>query len=160
MHTVGRGNARAALPEGPSARIARLEAQLRHALAELDVLRAGARVGVHTARADERAHSAAVWLPVLDNLDRAVLHARSDPHAHVADLEALRYQALGVLAALGFPRRFDEGEPFDPTRHHAVATVPSGDLLPAGTVVYVVRPSYGLGDRQLRPAEVVVAADL
>lgn len=123
------------------------------------MLRARYRADVRNARADERAHCAAVWLAIMDNLDRAVQLARSDPHGQVADLEALRYQALAVLATLGFPRRFDEGEPFDPTRHNAVATVPSGDLLPAGTVVYVVRPGYGLGDRQLRPADVVVAAD-
>ena len=36
------------------------------------------------------------------------------------------------------------------------ASIPDGDA-PAGTVVQVVRPGYGEGTRQLRPAAVVVA---
>jgi len=46
---------------------------------------------------------------------------------------------------------------FDPQRHEAVAVVPDGDAL-AGTVLQVVRPGYGDGSRQLRPAAVTVAA--
>ena len=45
---------------------------------------------------------------------------------------------------------------FDPYRHDAVASIPSAGA-PPGTVVEVVHPAYGEGDRQLRPAQVVVA---
>jgi len=65
-------------------------------------------------------------------------------------------QALGVLASLGFPRRDDAGAAFDPTRHEAIATT-YDPRVPPGTVVQVVRPGYGEPDRQLRPAQVVVA---
>ena len=46
---------------------------------------------------------------------------------------------------------------FDPARHEAVGTV-SDPRAPAGTVLHVVRPGYGVGERQLRPAAVVVAS--
>jgi molecular chaperone GrpE len=65
-------------------------------------------------------------------------------------------QALAVMARLGFPRREDVGEAFDPARHQAVSTLADTEERP-GTVVHVVRPRYGQGDQQLRPASVVVA---
>ena len=61
------------------------------------------------------------WLPVVDNLERALEHAAADPAAIVEGVQAVRDQALGVLAGLGFPRRDDTGAPFDPARHEAVA---------------------------------------
>jgi molecular chaperone GrpE len=61
-----------------------------------------------------------------------------------------------VLAALGYPRRDDEGIAFDPTYHEAVSTVEDEEL-PPGTVARVVRPGYGSEDEVLRPAAVVVA---
>jgi molecular chaperone GrpE len=103
-----------------------------------------------------RAEAARRWLPVLDNLDRAVAHGEADPGSILEGIRAVRGQAAGVLAGLGFPRRDALGEPFDPARHEAVATRPA-DGVPDGTVVEVVRPGYGDGDHQLRPAQVVVA---
>ena len=48
------------------------------------------------------------------------------------------------------------GEPFDPERHEVVA-VRDTDELPDRTVVEVARSGFALGDRVLRPAQVVVA---
>ena len=73
-------------------------------------------------------------------------------------VRAVRDEALRVLAGLGFPRRDDTGEVFDPARHDAVGSRPGGQA-PPGTVVQVVRPAYGSGEQQLRPALVVVAED-
>ena len=74
----------------------------------------------------------------------------------VEGVGAVLAQALGVLAELGYPRRDDEGRPFDPAVHEAVSTV-SGEGLVPGTVARVLRPGYGPDDRLLRPAAVVVA---
>ena len=94
---------------------------------------------------------------MLDNLDLALEHAAADPSAIVHGIRAVRDQALSVLAGLGYPRRDDTGDTFDPVRHEAVATVvdPNAE---EGAVVHVVRPGYGDGHRQLRPAAVVVAS--
>jgi molecular chaperone GrpE len=95
---------------------------------------------------------------VLDNLDRALEHAGTDPGAIIEGVRAVRDQAVDVLSRLGYPRRDDLGARFDPARHDAVASRPAAGA-PPGTVVEVVHPAYGDGDHQLRPALVVVARD-
>ena len=138
------------------ARVAELESQWRRALADFDNLRKRVARESAAQRDAERARVAAQWLPVVDNLDLALEHATSDPSAVVQGVRAVRDQAVDILARLGFPRRSDMGERFDPARHEAVAVVAAPDT-PAGTVVQVVRPGYGTGEQLLRPAAVVVA---
>ena len=138
------------------ARLAEAEDQKLRALADLDNLRKRCAAQVERAEADARAQVARQWLPVVDNLERALEHAAADPRTIVEGIQAVRQQALDVLASLGFPRRDDAGAAFDPARHEAVATT-YDSRVPPGTVVQVVRPGYGEPDRQLRPAQVVVA---
>ena len=149
--------------DGGKAAVADLEAQLAEArdlrlraLADADNTRKRCADQVRRAAADARAQVAIQWLPVLDNLDRALAHAQADPGSIIEGIEHVRQQALDVLAKLGFSRRDDMGAMFDPARHDAVASRPVADAAP-GTVVEVVEPAYGDGDHQLRPARVVVA---
>ena len=118
-----------------------MEAQLRRTLADLDNLRKRVDREIARERAAERATVAARWLPVVDNLDRALEHAGPDSDALVDGVRAVRDQAVGILARLGFPRYDDVGDPFDPARHEAVGALPAD--APPGTVVAVVRPGYG-----------------
>ncbi len=141
---------------GLQARLAEAEDQKLRALADLDNLRKRCAAQVERAEADARTRVARQWLPVVDNLERALEHAAADPRTIVEGIQAVRQQALGVLASLGFPRRDDTGATFDPARHEAVAAT-YDPRVPPGTVVQVVRPGYGEPDRQLRPAQVVVA---
>ncbi|MET1052848.1 MAG: nucleotide exchange factor GrpE [Mycetocola sp.] len=137
--------------------IAELEDSWRRTAAELDNLRKRCAKEVVRARQQERAAVASRWLPVLDNLERALEHASSHPDQVVEGLSAVRQQALTVLADLGYPRRDDEtGKAFDPAHHEAVSTLVDEDLVP-GTVAHVVRPGYGPDSEILRPASVVVA---
>jgi molecular chaperone GrpE len=154
-------------PAGPAAdsapselteRIAELEDQRLRALADLDNMRKRCASQVSGARAETRAEVAARWLPVVDNLERALDHAHADPGSIIEGIKAVLEQAMSVLSQLGFPRRDDLGTRFDPARHEAIAAVTDADA-PAGSVIDVVRPAYGEGDRQLRPAQVVVAKD-
>ena len=139
-----------------AARIAELEDARLRALADLDNMRKRCAAQTRRAEEDARAAVARQWLPVIDSLDLALAHATADPATIVDGVEAVREQALGVLARLGFPRRDDRGARFDPTRHEAVAARPDPST-EADTVAEVVRPGYGEGDHQLRPAQVVVA---
>ncbi|HSV68127.1 MAG TPA: nucleotide exchange factor GrpE [Mycobacteriales bacterium] len=150
------GRAEAEPADELRARLADLEHRYRQALADFDNFRKRMAREVERQRAEERARVAAQWLPVLDDLDRALEHAEANPGAIVEGVRAVRDEAVALLARLGFPRRSDLGEPFDPARHEAVATVPDAGGR-AGTVVHVVRPRYGDDERQLRPAAVVVA---
>jgi molecular chaperone GrpE len=139
-----------------AARIADLEDQRLRALADLDNARKRCASQISRTEAETRARVARLWLPVVDNLELALQHAASDPGSIVEGIRAVREQALGVLAQLGYARRDDLGTGFDPKRHEAVASRADPDA-PAGLVVEVVRPAYGEKDSQLRPAQVVVA---
>jgi molecular chaperone GrpE len=138
------------------ARVAELEDLWRRALADLDNLRKRMARDLDQLRAEERARVAAEWLPIVDNLELALEHAQADPQTIIDGVRFVRDQAIGLLERLGFQRRDDLGETFDPARHEAVSAVAGTDS-PSGTVVHVVRPGYGEGDNQLRPAAVVVA---
>jgi molecular chaperone GrpE len=137
------------------AELAEMEDRWRRAMAELENQRKRVARDVEQRRGDERARAASQWLPVLDNLDLALQHADADPRAIIDGVRAVRDQALAVLSGLGYPRREDDtGTAFDPALHEAVAAVP--DTEHEGQVLQVVRPGYGQGDQQLRPASVVV----
>ncbi|WGL50801.1 nucleotide exchange factor GrpE [Nocardioides sp. BP30] len=140
----------------PARQIAELEDAWRRTAAELDNFRKQCARDVARSRQQERAAVAASWLPVLDNLERALEHAASDPDSVVEGVRAVLAQAVGVLADLGYPRREDDGRAFNPAVHEAVGTV-SDDALTPGTVARVVRPGYGPDEKLLRPAAVVVA---
>ncbi|HYN06505.1 MAG TPA: nucleotide exchange factor GrpE [Vicinamibacterales bacterium] len=98
------------------------------------------------------------FLEVLDNLDRALESATDRPgDPLVQGVSLVRQQFLSTLEGLGVKRIEPLGQPFDPSRHEAVATVAASDLAQAGRIVGVVRPGYLIGDEVLRPAQVAVA---
>ncbi|MEU5257158.1 nucleotide exchange factor GrpE [Streptomyces longwoodensis] len=133
-----------------------VEDRWRRALADLDNLRKRHARELDRERALERARTAAAFLPVVDNLELALDHAGSGPGAIVEGIRAVRDQAVSVLERLGYERHAETGVPFDPARHEVVAVVQDPDAEP-NTVAQVLRPGYGQGERQLRPAAVTVA---
>ncbi|MEV6894781.1 nucleotide exchange factor GrpE [Kribbella sp. NPDC051137] len=139
-------------------RTAELEDRWRRTAAELENFRKRTARESAGQRDDERARVLARWLPVVDNLELALQHAGPEAQQIVEGIEAVRNQALAVLAEYGYPRFDDVGKVFDPKLHDAVGTVASPDSEP-GTVVHVVRPRYGDGDKVLRPAGVIVATE-
>jgi molecular chaperone GrpE len=98
-------------------------------------------------------------LGTVDNLDRAVEHARrggGDFESMLQGVELVQRELHGVLAKHGVTRIEAAGEPFDPAVHEAVAQQEDGSV-PVNTVVQVYQPGYRLWDRLLRPARVVVS---
>ncbi|HWI30855.1 MAG TPA: nucleotide exchange factor GrpE, partial [Microbacterium sp.] len=93
-------------------------------------------------------------LPVLDDLDRAEKHGdllEGTPFAAIADKLRVFAERLGITSY------GEAGEVFDPQRHEAIFQQPMpGTVEP--TVLEVVEVGYRLGDVELRPAKVVVAA--
>ena len=93
----------------------------------------------------------AVLLPVLDDIDRAREHGDLvGPFGSVAE------QLIAALTKFGLTPFGAKGDPFDPTRHEAVAHQTSADVKEP-TCVDVMRRGYLLGERLLRPALVAVA---
>src|SRR5207247_10634181 len=79
------------------------------------------------------------------------------PICVVAGVELIQRELLKVLERAGVERYSALGQPFDPTRHEAIASVVSEDAAP-GTVVRETLPGYQLHNRVLRAALVSVAA--
>lgn len=149
-------------PDGPpvpdgagAAEMEVLRDRWRRALADLDNTRKRCARELDRERSSERRRVAAAFLPVLDDLERAVAYAESDPALIVEGVRQVVDQAVTVLSGLGFDRRDEVGVVFDPNRHEVVAVLEEPGTAP-GTVVAVHRPGYGDGDTQLRPASVAV----
>ena len=156
-HAVGE-NAPEAVASQPdsAAELAKVEDRWRRAVADLDNLRKRYARELDRERTTERSRVAGAWLPVVDNLERAIAHTGDQSDAVVEGVRTILGQALQVLEQLGYPRDAESGVPFDPQRHEVVGVVEHGDSAP-GTVVEVLRPGYGQGSSQLRPAAVVVS---
>ncbi|MER7888970.1 nucleotide exchange factor GrpE [Micromonospora sp. NPDC094482] len=93
----------------------------------------------------------AALLPILDDLDRAREHGDLvGPFGTVAE------QLTTALGKFGLTPFGEQGDPFDPTLHEAVAHQTSADVTEP-TCVQVMRRGYQLGERLLRPALVAVA---
>ena len=133
-----------------------LEDRLRRALADADNARKRCEQRVRDERSAEQARVCLSWLSIVDNLERALDHAGDDSGGVIEGVRSVRDEAVALLASLGYARHDETGVPFDPALHEAVS-VASDDAAPRGTVVRVLRPGYGDGVRQLRPAAVVVA---
>lgn len=96
-------------------------------------------------------------LPVLDNLERALLASKSSPaETFRAGVEIIHRQFQEILLRLGLSEVESEGKPFDPHVHEAVTRVAT-DEHPDGVVVGVFQKGYLFRDRLLRPAMVSVA---
>jgi molecular chaperone GrpE len=138
------------------AELARLEDRWRRAVADLDNLRKRYTRELERERNLERSTVAGAWLPVVDNLERAISHGGGDADSVITGVRAILDQAIRVLDQLGYPRDSETGMPFDPERHEVVGVTDHREHEP-GTVLEVVRPGYGKGSQQLRPAGVVVS---
>lgn len=96
-------------------------------------------------------------LPVLDNLDRALQAARSEPVTSLTTgVELIQRELLRVLEKFGVAPFASVGQPFDPERHEAIARVQRPDL-PDMSVAGETARGYLLHGRVLRPAMVTVA---
>jgi len=97
-------------------------------------------------------------LPVLDDLGRALGAAPPElaTHPWVQGLFLVARRLTTLLDQMGVRQIGTAGEPFDPHRHEAITTEVRTDV-PEGTILHVIQPGYVLGERVIRPAQVVVA---
>ena len=99
-------------------------------------------------------------LSVVDNLGRAIAHARQseggDLQGLLQGVELVFRELEGVLEKHHVHEIDARGQVFNPARHEAMAQVPNPSV-PPNTIVEVLQKGYRLRDRLLRPARVVVA---
>lgn len=98
-------------------------------------------------------------LEVVDNLERAVTQAPPEGGAFVEGVQLVLSSFLSILDRHGIRGESCVGQQFDPSRQAALATVPTADV-PPGTVLEQFRKLYFYKDKLLRPAQVVVSAQL
>jgi molecular chaperone GrpE len=96
------------------------------------------------------------FLPVMDNLERALEHAGEQNLAQVVEgvklVQKLFETTLARHGVVGFSA---VGKPFDPTVHEALMQQESDQ--PAGTVLSEMAKGYKLHERLVRPSAVVVS---
>jgi molecular chaperone GrpE len=97
-------------------------------------------------------------LPILDDLERALEAAERHEEAQLVDGVDLVQKSLRAALAKEGLTEIDTSGPFDPHVHEALLTQPAQDADP-GSVLDVVQRGYRLGDKVVRPARVIVAAD-
>jgi molecular chaperone GrpE len=137
------------------AELERLDDRYKRALADLDNYRKRTARELER-RVEERSDDLLrEWLQSVDSVERALLMAEPGGALHVG-LAAVLQQMEATLERSGVTRIGAVGEQFDPERHEAVGVVAS-DEVPDRTIVEVARSGYAIGDRVLRPAQVVVA---
>jgi molecular chaperone GrpE len=95
-------------------------------------------------------------LPVVDSLEQALQVSPSNGVDLHTGVELIQKQLLDVLFKIGVRPIHALGEHFDPTIHHAVATIDT-DLVEDQTVVGELQCGYKFKNRLLRPAMVTVA---
>ena len=99
-------------------------------------------------------------LSVVDNLDRAIGHAREsgggDLESFLQGVELVRRELVAVFEKHHVFEIDALGKPFDPALHEAMAQVESDAAAP-NTVVEVLEKGFQLRDRLVRPSRVVVA---
>ncbi len=111
------------------------------------------------AYADGRKDVAAVMLPVLDNLERAVGAAAESPdEALKSGVELVLKQMADVYQKLEVTPIDRKGEKFDPNLENAVLQGTEDEGEP-GTVCQVLQKGYRMGDRVLRHAMVKVVPE-
>ncbi|MCI1952981.1 MAG: nucleotide exchange factor GrpE [Clostridiales bacterium] len=109
-----------------------------------------------TAYADATAATVLEFLPVADNLTRAL----SQKDCSIEDLrkgiEMVQKQMESALKKLGVEPMGKKGDPFDAEYHNAVSHIESDDL-GENVIAEVFQPGYKLGNRIVRHAMVQVA---
>ena len=123
--------------------------------AEYDNFRKRSAKEKESAWTDSKASTAAAFLPVYDNLERALKAPCSD-EAYQKGVEMTMNQLKDVLNKLGIEEIPSLGEKFDPNYHNAVMHV-DDDSVEDNTIVEVFQAGFKTGDKVVRFAMVKVA---
>ena len=88
---------------------------------------------------------------VLDTIDRAREHGPLD-----GGFKAVAEQLERVVAGLGLTKFGAPGDPFDPTIHEALSHIGEDPEVAVTTCKVIAKSGYKIGNRVLRPAQVLV----
>jgi len=152
--SLAEGKASAALARAKKALKDQEDAYLRLA-AEYDNFRRRTIKEKSEAYTNAKADAALKFLPVYDNLERA-LNQGTEDEAFLKGVEMTMTQLKEVLTKLGIEEIPALGEPFDPNLHNAVMHV-EDEGAGENTIVDVFQTGFKSGDKVVRFAMVKVA---
>ena len=124
-------------------------------LAEYDNYRKRSQKEKENAWTTAKADTAKEFLPVYDNLERALKQETTD-EAYAKGVQMIMTQLKTVLEKLGIEEIPALGETFDPNFHNAVMHM-EDESLGENTVAEVFQTGFKIGDKVIRHAMVKVA---
>ena len=101
------------------------------------------------ALAEGKTETVKAFLPVIDDIDRALSHVK-EVDAISEGLRLVRRQIDKALGSLKVEEIGSVGEKFDPNFHEAVMQVPPQEGQESGVIAEVFRKGYKMGDKVLR----------
>lgn len=131
------------------------EEQYLRLAAEYDNFRKRSQKEKESIYADAKADALTAFLPVYDNLERALKQETAD-EAYKKGVEMTMNQLKTVLEKLGITEIEALGQPFDPALHNAVMHI-EDENFGENTVAEVFQAGFRLGDKVVRFAMVKVA---
>ena len=135
--------------------LASVKEQLLRTMAEYDNFRKRSAREKEALRAEIVTNVTSKFLPVLDNLERALQTECADEN-YKKGVEMISDSFTETLKGLGVEEIASDGEPFDPNFHQAVQRVDDSDK-ESGTVVQTFAKGYKIGEKVIRFAMVSVA---
>lgn len=99
------------------------------------------------------------WLPVLDNLDRAVEAAKiadAEQQGMLEGIEMVQKQAVETMKQLGVEEIDCQGKEFNPEYHAAIAHI-DDEKYEENTIIEVIQKGYIKDEHVIRHSMVVVA---
>ena len=149
-------------PDEPQGQLAEWRDRALRLQAEMENYRKRQQRAAQEQIRQERSRLLNSFLEIVDDLERALAATANDEPSQAKELqrgvELTHRAAMQLLEKEGAVAIEAKGQPFDPSWHEAVATVPrNGHRVEPGTVLEVVEPGYRIQDELLRPAKVVVA---
>lgn len=136
-------------------KLAQAEEKYLRLAAEYDNYRKRTAKEKESAWTNAKAQTVAAFLPVYDNLERALKQQTTD-EAYAKGVEMTMKGLQNALSGLGVELIPALGETFDPNRHNAVMHV-EDDAAEENTVVEVFQQGFTCGDKVIRFAMVKVA---
>ncbi len=129
--------------------------------ADFDNFRKRNRAAVSEAYQEATLETVERFLPVLDNLQRALESTKDNdsPQAEpiIKGVEMVTKQFMDILGKMGIEEIDALGKPFDPTYHDAVMQVEAEEEEQKNTVVEVLLKGYKTDDKVIRYSMVKVA---
>lgn len=137
-----------------SAELEETKDRLLRTMAEYDNFRKRSAREKDALRADIISNVTSKFLPVMDNLERALGADCSDEN-YKNGVKMIYDSFMETLSGLGVEEIESDGAVFDPSCHQAVQRVAEGDA-ESGTVVQTFAKGYKIGDKVIRFAVVAV----